>query len=195
MKDPIELLKFWNKLLHDATPKAEVESVEKMVEVLAPRIAACPYSARIDQPGCAPGGLLECTLRVTDHARKLAPTFGLTDTSSDYWSLYRVCLLHDLGKIGDVEHDYWLPQTSEWHRDKLGALYMINENIPKATIVDRTLVLLQEHGIKLSRDEWLAIRLSSGAHLEENRFYVGAEPRIAIIVQTAKRLLSADFRE
>ena len=31
-------------------------------------------------------------------------------------------LHHDLGKVGDLEHDYYIPQDSDWHRKNRGEI-------------------------------------------------------------------------
>ena len=57
------------------------------------------------------------------------------------------------------------------------------------SISHRTLFLLQLHGIELSNEEWLAIQLAPGSHFEENRFYVGHEPTLSILLQQAKQIV------
>ena len=54
----------------------------------------------------------------------------------------------------------------------------------------RTQFLLQHFGVKLTRDEWLAIQLAGGFHFEENRWYVHSEPNIATLIQHAKHIVS-----
>ena len=43
-------------------------------------------------------------------------------------------------------------------------------------------------GITLTNDEWLAIQLAQGSHFEENRFYVGHESTLAMLLQQAKAM-------
>ena len=54
------------------------------------------------------------------------------------------------------------------------------------SVSHRTLYLLQHYGVTLSDDEWISIQLAQGSHFEENRFYVGSEPTLAILLQQAK---------
>jgi 5-enolpyruvylshikimate-3-phosphate synthase len=96
--------------------------------------------------------------------------------------------LHDLGKVGDLENDFYVEQDSAWHREKLGQFYKYNEDLSKMSITHQTLFLLQHFGVTLTRDEWIAIQLSGGSHFEENRFYVGSEPTLALILQQAKQI-------
>ena len=99
-----------------------------------------------------------------------------------------VSLFHAIGKVGDLENDLFVPEDSKWHQEKLGQFYKYNENLDKSTTPDRTLYLLQHFGVTLTHDEYYAIRLSQGSHLEENRFYVGSEPMLAKCLQMAKRV-------
>jgi hypothetical protein len=52
----------------------------------------------------------------------------------------------------------------------------------------RTLYILQNAGITLSLDEWIAILTQNGTASEENRFYQGCENNLAVILQSAIRL-------
>jgi len=102
-------------------------------------------------------------------------------------NILKVGLLHEIGKIGDLSEDYFVEQDSDWHREKLGQVYKFNDDLNKMSVSHRTLFLLQHFGVELSKDEWIAIQLAGGSHFEENRFYVGHEPTLALALQLAKR--------
>ena len=55
-------------------------------------------------------------------------------------------------------------------------------------LLDRTLFLLQHFGVNLTNEEWIAIQISQGTHFEENRFYVGHEPTLAIALGQSKSI-------
>ena len=57
------------------------------------------------------------------------------------------------------------------------------------SVSHRTLFLLQHFGVSLDEDEWLAIQLAQGSHFEENRFYVGSETTLGILLQQSKSLV------
>jgi CRISPR/Cas system-associated exonuclease Cas4 (RecB family) len=118
--------------------------------------------------------------------RKLSQTYQL-DLPVE--SVLKVGLLHDIGKIGDLDNELFIEQDSEWHREKLGQMYKYNENIQKMSVSHRTLFLLQKFNISLTNDEWIAIQLAQGSHFEENRFYVGSEPSLAITLQQSKSIV------
>ena len=165
--------------------KAAKHGVGDLIEALGERLITTPYSTHEKDGGCYAGGLIENALETTSKMRKIASSFDLDINTG---SILKVGLLHEIGKVGTLEDDLFIEQDSSWHREKLGQFYKYNENVPKSTIPDRTLYLLQHFGITLTNDEFYAIRLSQGSHLEENRFYVGTEPSLAKCLQMAKRL-------
>jgi putative nucleotidyltransferase with HDIG domain len=149
------------------------------------RIVMCPASSRTDQYSCFPGGLVQHSLAVTSTMRSLDKAFG---SNLNVASIIKVGLLHDIGKVGNLEKRYFVEQDSSWHREKLGQMYKYNDVLNKMSVSHRTLWLLQHYEVTLSNEEWLAIQLASGAHFEENRFYVGHEPTLALILQQAKSM-------
>ena len=159
-------------------------SLGTLLDDLGQRLVTCPASPRKEQYGCYPGGLVEHSLGVTALMRTLCDTYGFDIPLS---SILKVGLLHEIGKVGDLNTDYFVEQNSSWHREKLGQLYKYNEDLNKMSVSHRSLCLLQHYGVQLSKDEWLAIQLAGGSHFEENRFYVGHEPSLALILQQAKQ--------
>jgi len=158
--------------------------VNELLDKLGERLVMCPGSPRDDQYGCYPGGLVEHALETTAMMRSLVEAYSVDIPTA---SILRVGLLHEIGKVGNLSQAYFVDQVSDWHREKLGQLYKYNEEIPKMSVSHRTLFLLQHFGITLTSDEWLAIQLASGSHFEENRFYVGSEPSLALVLQHAKQ--------
>lgn len=157
------------------------ENVLKMVEHLNERLALCPASARVEHHSCFPGGLVDHSLRVLTNAGKLAKTHGCEFPLD---SLIISCLFHDLGKVGDESEDYYVPQKSDWHRDK-GMLYEYNENITYMSVPHRSTWLLQQFDVKLSKEEYLAILLNDGQYVEANKSYAMREPMLSMIVHQA----------
>jgi hypothetical protein len=157
------------------------ENVLKMIEHLGERLALCPASARVEHHSCFPGGLVDHSLRVLTNAGKLAKTHGC-DFPLD--SLIISCLFHDLGKVGDETDDYYVPQKSDWHRDK-GMLYEYNENITYMSVPHRSTWLLQQFDVRLSKEEYLAILLNDGQYVEANKPYAMREPMLSMIVHQA----------
>jgi|TARA_Y100000310_G_scaffold342317_1_gene445013 hypothetical protein len=163
-----------------------------MLDALGERMIMCPSSMRSDQVGAHPGGMIQNSLDVTMQMRKLNESIDLCD---DVMSILRVGLLHDLGKVGDESDSLFVEQDSEWHREKLGQMYKYNENLRKMSVSHRTLYLLQRYGIPLSQEEWIAIQLAQGSHFEENRFYVGSESSLGILIQQSKTIINHIFKK
>ena len=81
-------------------------------------------------------------------------------------------LNHDLGKMGDEEHESYIPQTDQWRKDKLGEDYMFNTKLAFASVPDRGLFMLQSHGIQYTFNEMLAIQTHDGLYDEANKKYL-----------------------
>ncbi len=165
-------------------------NIEALLEELGERIITTPYSRFVHEPGCEPGGMVHVSLQIAKAATRLIEAYGYDADMKK--SLVKVALLHDIGKLGDLEDDWLLPQDSGWYREKLGAHYKFNDGkgVQKMSVSHRTLYLLQHFGVKLTRDEWLAIQLAGGFHFEENRWYVHGEPNLATVIQHAKHVVS-----
>jgi hypothetical protein len=160
-----------------------------LVDHLGERLALCPASSRKDFHAAFPGGLVDHSLRVLSNALKLCKTFGW-DLSKD--SLIIGCLLHDLGKVGDETQDYYLPQTDEWRVNKLGETYTHNRVMQYMTVPDRGVWLCQHFGLRLTKEEFLAIKLNDGQYDETNAPYKMKEPTLAVVVHMADLLATRE---
>lgn len=158
------------------------EAALALVDHLGERLALCPASSRKDYHSAFPGGLVDHSLRVLSHSLRLVKTFSW-DLPKD--SLIIGCLLHDLGKVGDHDNDYYIPQTDGWRVDKLGEMYTHNRNMQYMTVPDRGVWLCQHFGLKLTQDEFLAIKLNDGQYDETNAPYKMKEPLLAHVVHMA----------
>jgi len=174
------------KKYFDLLSRLDDSGIVDLVTAFADRIATCPSSTRDSYTGCYPGGLVECSLRITSAMRKLADVYKLDVAPS---SIFKIGLLHDIGKIGDLDNDLFLPQDSQWHRDKLGELFKYNENVSRMPHADRTMFLLQHFGIKLTHDEYVAIAQAHGLGDEKRRFFGDNVPPLAMILRHAKESL------
>lgn len=153
-----------------------------MVEALGERLALCPASGKKEYHAAFPGGLVDHSLRVLGNAFRMNGAFGWNLPKD---SLIISCLFHDLGKVGDVSNDYYIPSTDQWRIEKLGEVYTINKNIPYMTVPARAVFLCQYFGLQLSQVETLAILLSDGQYVAENAPYKLKEPVLALVVHMA----------
>ena len=146
------------------------------------RLALCPASSKRDFHNAFPGGLVDHSLRVLNNAVKLTAGFGWKVPKE---SLIISCLFHDLGKVGDHEKDYYVPQTDQWRIERLGEMYTYNDKAQYMSVPQRGVFLCQHFGLQLTQDETLAILLNDGFILEENKKYCLKEPLLAHVVMTA----------
>lgn len=159
--------------------------VEALIEGLGKRLIMCPGSIYSNQRWSYAGGLIEQSIFITLKMKALKTALDV-DVSTE--SILITGLLHNIGMVGEPDNglDYLLPQESSWHRER-GHLYRYNENLPKMPISHRSLHILQHYGIKLSLNEWVAIATAAGPAREENKFYVGAEPHLSLILSQARQ--------
>lgn len=167
---------------HVGEPRAQ--AVIEMCEYFGERLALAPASSRLEHHNAFPGGLVDHSIRVLVNARAIAKALG-TPLSTE--SLVLCALFHDLGKVGNEDEDYYIPQDSDWHREKLGEMYKTNKTLQYMTIPHRGLYLLQHFDIKLTQDEYIGIMIHDGQHCDENKAYSMREP------QLASTLIMADF--
>jgi hypothetical protein len=185
---PEEIEKNWDKFFGMLSKLGDrQQAAEAMVEHLGERLALCPASSRKDFHNCFPGGLVDHSLRVLSNAAKIAKAFKWNIPMD---SLIIGCLFHDLGKVGDLSDDNYLPQESDWHRDKLGQMYVTNKEMPFMTVPDRGVWLCAQFDLKLTHDEFMAIKLNDGQYAEENAPYKMKEPLLALVVHMADLVAS-----
>ena len=83
-----------------------------------------------------------------------------------------VALNHDLGKVGDLENDYYEPCTSDWHRKNQGRLYDSNKSLGHhMPVPHRSIFLLNHFGIKVSEVEMIGILTHDGLYDDGNKTY------------------------
>jgi hypothetical protein len=174
------LVSQFKKYLDILKKVSDSESTERLSEAVGERLVLAPRGLT-EEDGGTPGGLVEFSLRVASAAKSMSTHFG------DPKSLVKVSLLHELGKLGDLGDggDLFLPQESDWHREKLGQMYKYSEECSRMNVGHRTLWILSHLNFDLTREEWMAINVSQGLHLQENQFYASS------IDGTAAGLLSA----
>jgi len=154
-------------------------NIENMMNVIGERLLLSSYTLKKDEPYCGPGGIIKLALDSFHFANKIAKGLEMDTLGLSKKSLALITLLYPIGRLGDLENNLLIEQTSQWHRDKLGQMYDWNEKCQKMTVQHRTLYFLQHFGIKVTYEEMLGILCSGGMHLEENKFYLHNLPQIA----------------
>jgi len=162
------------------------EGVDKFLEDFGVRLTTCPRGLTSEEGGDY-GALIKHALNVALSANSHSK---MINHEIDRKSIARVCLVHEIGKLGSLEEELYVTQESQWHRDKLGQNFKYNEECSKMTASHRTLLLLQHYKIKITQDEWISILTSQGMHFPENSFYGKSLPTTAKILHFAKALNS-----
>jgi len=132
-----------------------------------------PASTKLSHHYAFPGGYLDHVLRVVEAAIILDRLWDKMGQIKDYTveELVFSAINHDLGKLGTNDQPFYIPNDSQWHIEKQGAYYTYNTNIVHMRIADRSLYYLQEAGIKMNENEYLAIKLHDGLYEEGNKAY------------------------
>jgi len=169
--------------------EARNKAVLSLLGKYAGQYMMSPASTREDFFCCFPGGLAYHNLHVLKKMVKLNEVF---DYGIDKESLFIVSILHEFGKVGLEDMDYYLPTNSSWHSDK-GIHFMINPAISFMRIPHRSLYLAQEQNLSLTPGEYIAILL--GDREEENRAYNFKEPKIATILKAADEFAIRESKE
>lgn len=188
MKQPNEDQKVKNvelvfKLI-GSMPDERRELVKTMMEGwVGQEYFVAPASSREEYHSCYPGGLCQHSLNVVRNLKKISD--ALCPGSYDPATISFVGLFHDLGKVGVSGEALYVPNPSAWHREKVGKLYETNRNCPFMPSSERGLFILQQHGIVVNSDEYLAIRLNDGMYDETNRSYKMKEPDLALLLHWA----------
>ena len=139
------------------------------------RIILMPAAHKKEYHSAFPGGYVDHVNRVVKGALALSAvweSFGADMSTFTTEELVFSAINHDLGKMGDEENESYIPQTDAWRRDKLGEDYMFNTKVAFASVPDRSLFLLQSHGIQYSFNEMIAIQTHDGLYDDANKKYL-----------------------
>jgi len=154
----------------------EHKTFRLMVKNLLAPLKATPASPSTKWHGAWAGGLLVHTVEVIKTAMKLAdmllpeiPDPDSTGRSEFMRSVIKTGFLHDIGKLGDGEHPYYLEQDNEWRKENLGEMFVINRDLRELTYMPipvRGLWMAQRFGVYLTPEETQAIVSSDGPQTE-----------------------------
>ena len=173
---PEQIQENWNQLRELITNTFEGERLEKlnkMYDYFEDRMCLAPASGKEHFHNAHVGGYVEHVLHVTDCAvqiKRLWEDNNATINFSDEELIF-AAIHHDLGKVGDMDKDYYVPQESEWHRKNQGSIYTHNPVLQYMTVTDRAIFLLNHFGINMSEREYVGLRLTDGLYEEGNKSY------------------------
>ena len=160
-----------------------------------------PASTRHEYTGCYHGGLLELSLKTIEKTILLKKhVYDKKNISND--SLLLVGLFSNIGKIGlnlpkkteTKTEEYYLPQTSDWHR-KQGQLYTINPVLSHWNVGQLSLFNLSNHGISLTDEEWFTINaLHSYKEEAITTFLRESQPELLLISKQGTELAALELK-
>ena len=96
------------------------ENLLKMYKDFEERMMFAPASAKEHFHNAMPGGYVEHILHIIQFSLQIKEVWEKNGAMINFTDeeLVFAAMHHDLGKVGDLEHDYYIPQDSEWHRKK-----------------------------------------------------------------------------
>jgi len=151
------------------------EKLIKFYETYADRIMLMPAAHKKEYHSAFPGGYVDHVNRVVKAALSMSnvwESFGCDMTTFTTEELVFSAINHDLGKMGDANHEAYIPQTDKWRKEKLGEDYMFNKELAFSAVPDRGLFLLQDNDIKYTFNEMLAIQTHDGLYDPANDKYL-----------------------
>ena len=161
----------------------------KFYEKYQERVMLMPASHKKEYHNAFPGGYVEHVNRVVRCSLKQCSLWGEEGADLDTFTIEELvfsAINHDLGKMGDGEQESYIPQDDKWRREKLGEEYMFNKKVQFSAVPDRSLFMLQSHGIQYSFNEMIAIQTHDGLYDPANEKYlkgymVEQKPRTSIV--------------
>ena len=124
---------------------------EELKELIGTDLMIAPASTMVKLHNAFEGGLIDHILKVMKYAYKT--NLMLPDNMQvTKQSLIKVVYLHQIGKC-----NLYVPNTSQWHRDKLGQMYEFNEDITSMRVGERSVFYALNYGVKLTDEEFAAI--------------------------------------
>jgi hypothetical protein len=172
-----QLLSNWNEFLDIIKKEIAEPRKQQLLDFYnkyEERFILLPASHKPQYHNCFAGGYIEHVLRVINAAIDISEIWGKYDVKPTFTREEVVfsALNHDLGKFGTFEHESVLPNPSDWHVKNRGEVYTFNTQIDYMTVPDRSLWLLSQCGIEVSKNEWLSIKLHDGLYDESNKPYL-----------------------
>ena len=170
----------WEVFLNNIETHITGDRKVKLLEFynkFAERIMLMPAAHKKEYHNAFPGGYVDHVNRVVRCALKQSELWDSEGCDMSTFTIEELAfsaINHDLGKMGDSENESYIPQTDKWRRDKLGEDYMFNKALAFSSVPDRGLFLLQEHSIKYSFNEMVAIQTHDGLYDPANDKYLKA---------------------
>ena len=194
-----QIIENWDKLIKLIEDTFDGERKEKLLEMykyFEDRMSIAPASGKAHYHNAMVGGYVEHVLHVVDCALKIkklweedGATINFTDEELIFAGMH-----HDLGKVGDLEEDYYIPQDSEWHRKNQGSIFKHNPKLQYMSVTDRSFFILQHFQIPMLEWEYIGLRLTDGMYEDANKtYYMNYNPDWSLKSNIAYILHQADM--
>jgi predicted HD phosphohydrolase len=175
--NPEQIQENWKQLrdlITNTFSGERLENLNKMYDYFEDRMCLAPASGKEHYHNAMAGGYVEHVLHVTKFALELREMWERNGATIDFTDeeLVFATLHHDLGKVGDLDHDYYILNESEWHRKNQGKIFVHNPKLQYMTVTDRAIWLLQHFNIPMNQTEYLGLRLTDGMYEEANKGYL-----------------------
>jgi len=158
--------------LHISSPRKE--KLEAFYKKHEDEIMLMPASHKKAYHNAFPGGYVDHVNRVIKGALAINSVWKEFGAEQNYTieELIFSAINHDLGKLGEEDNYAHLPSTDEWRKKNLGEMYKFNDALAYMSVPERSIKLLVDNDIKLTNNEWLAIRLHDGLYDPANEPYL-----------------------
>ena len=196
---PEQLQDNWKEfiqLLEDTFEGDRLSRLLKMYDHFEERMMFAPASGKEHYHNCHAGGYVEHVLHVTKCAKQLHKLWSDNGATINFTEeeLIFAAVHHDLGKLGDLAEDYYVPQDNDWWIKNRGEYYKHNPKLQFMTVTDRALFLLQHYGVQMTENEYLGLKLTDGLYEEANKsYYIGYSPERSLRTNIAYILHQADM--
>ena len=162
-------------LINDWFPTRKVQ-LNQMYDELEDRVVMMPASSIAHFHNAFAGGYVDHVIRVmqcAENVHKLWTDSGADMSGYTVEELMFAAMHHDLGKVGfpGDGNEVYQVETSDWHRKNQNKMYRHNENIPFTMVPDLSIWLLQEYNVKMSWNEYQAIKIHDGMYDDANKPY------------------------
>ena len=127
-----------------------LQKIEALHDHFKDRMMLAPASGRAYYHNAFPGGYVAHILNIMDWAHKYYELFksqGMYVDDISRESVTFAAMFHDLGKIGNLDEDYYVTNTDEWRAKKLQEYYNHNPAIHYMTVTDRSIWILNQFNI------------------------------------------------
>ena len=194
-----QIAKNWEQLrslINNTFEGERLEKLNKMYDHFEDRMCMAPASGKEQYHYAHVGGYVEHVLHVVDCALKITNLWAAEGATINFTTeeVIFAAMHHDLGKVGDMDKDYYVPQESEWHRKNRGEIFTHNGELQYMTVTDRAIYLLNQFQIPMTENEYVGLRLTDGLYEEANKsYYISYNPDWALKSNIAYVLHQADL--